>query len=470
MKTLTLILIFIISFFNGIDTVYSQTGSVSIYNSGNLGIRNFKSFKIDNNPKRHLFIQLTCSTVPSPPNNTGIFLKINRANNSSFIPYNSFLNSHWVYEGFNGYWVCNPVGDIAIAPLDTAVIIKHSDEIVSDCCGYVQVNEISFWNIGITNSVEVPDYSTYCGMDIDSTPPFYPEANYYYAYKLKYSFNNVVNAIIKVTNYLNPTIQEVVDTIPSLMNFSDGGFLKINPFKRNYIFVTGEQLMLSTTSGTDFFSVNIPPVKKLLFSEADRKIYGYTSSSLYNSSNNGLSWDSVSLPYNFKSMEVNPDSANIIYAGNENGLYISRDKGISWNLYNNSFLLSRNVIGISKDNFSRDTIFVCTDKEVYKVWASFIVKVSNYYSEIPEEYSLSQNYPNPFNPITIIKYQCSMYNDVSLKVYGVLGNEVSTLVNEKQSAGSYSVTFNGSNFPSGVYFYKLQAGEFVETRRMVLIK
>ena len=63
-----------------------------------------------------------------------------------------------------------------------------------------------------------------------------------------------------------------------------------------------------------------------------------------------------------------------------------------------------------------------------------------------------------------------MYNDVSLKVFDVLGNEVSTLVNEKQNAGSYSVTFDGSNFPSGVYFYKLEAGEFAETKRMVLIK
>ncbi|MFZ1322575.1 MAG: T9SS type A sorting domain-containing protein, partial [Ignavibacteria bacterium] len=80
--------------------------------------------------------------------------------------------------------------------------------------------------------------------------------------------------------------------------------------------------------------------------------------------------------------------------------------------------------------------------------------------EIPSSYSLSQNFPNPFNPMTIINYQCSMYNDVSLKVFDVLGNEVSTLVNEKQSAGSYSVTFDGSNFPSGVYFYKLEAGGF----------
>ncbi|MFZ1321562.1 MAG: T9SS type A sorting domain-containing protein [Ignavibacteria bacterium] len=99
-----------------------------------------------------------------------------------------------------------------------------------------------------------------------------------------------------------------------------------------------------------------------------------------------------------------------------------------------------------------------------------LTKITQTSTKIPDHYSLSQNYPNPFNPMTIINYQCSMYNDVSLKVFDVLGNEVSTLVNEKQTAGSYSVTFDGSNFPSGVYFYKLEAGQFVETKRMVLIK
>ncbi|MFZ1323189.1 MAG: T9SS type A sorting domain-containing protein [Ignavibacteria bacterium] len=88
----------------------------------------------------------------------------------------------------------------------------------------------------------------------------------------------------------------------------------------------------------------------------------------------------------------------------------------------------------------------------------------------PNSFNLSQNYPNPFNPITIINYKCSMFNDVVLKVFDVLGNEVAVLVNEKQNPGSYNVEFDGSNFSSGVYFYKLTAGEFSETKRMVLIK
>jgi len=89
---------------------------------------------------------------------------------------------------------------------------------------------------------------------------------------------------------------------------------------------------------------------------------------------------------------------------------------------------------------------------------------------IPKEFSLQQNYPNPFNPETVISYQLPANSSVSLKVHDVLGREVSTLVNEIQSAGSYKVNFNASNLSSGIYFYKFQAGEFTQTKKMILVK
>ena len=83
---------------------------------------------------------------------------------------------------------------------------------------------------------------------------------------------------------------------------------------------------------------------------------------------------------------------------------------------------------------------------------------------------LQQNYPNPFNPSTIISYRIPVKSKVVLKVFDVLGNEVATLINEEKSAGSYEVEFDGSEFTSGIYLYKLQAGEFVETKKMVFMK
>ena len=90
--------------------------------------------------------------------------------------------------------------------------------------------------------------------------------------------------------------------------------------------------------------------------------------------------------------------------------------------------------------------------------------------QLPNDFSLNQNYPNPFNPSTVIQYAIGSRQFVSLKVYDVLGKEVATLVNEEKPTGNYEVNFNASSLSSGVYFYKLQAGSFWETKKMILIK
>ncbi len=98
------------------------------------------------------------------------------------------------------------------------------------------------------------------------------------------------------------------------------------------------------------------------------------------------------------------------------------------------------------------------------------------YSELVEvevtvkRYELFQNYPNPFNPVTYIEFKVPVSDLITLKVFDVLGNEVSTLVNEQKAVGKYKVTFNASNLPSGVYFCTLQTGSFVTTKKMILLK
>lgn len=109
-------------------------------------------------------------------------------------------------------------------------------------------------------------------------------------------------------------------------------------------------------------------------------------------------------------------------------------------------------------------------KGIYNGNFQSVLSVKNVSAEVPEKFSLSQNYPNPFNPNTIINYKLTNYNFVSLKVFDILGTEVATLVNEKQSPGTYQVEFDGSSLTSGVYFYRLVAGEFTDTKRMVLVK
>jgi hypothetical protein len=98
------------------------------------------------------------------------------------------------------------------------------------------------------------------------------------------------------------------------------------------------------------------------------------------------------------------------------------------------------------------------------------VGIKNISSEVPDKYSLSQNYPNPFNPGSIIKFKIKDSRFVTLKVYDGTGKEVAGLVNSKLQLGEYEANFNGSGLSSGVYYYKLTAGEYSETKKMLLIK
>jgi hypothetical protein len=98
------------------------------------------------------------------------------------------------------------------------------------------------------------------------------------------------------------------------------------------------------------------------------------------------------------------------------------------------------------------------------------IGISNISNVVPEGFSLFQNYPNPFNPSTNLEFGISKLEFVSLKIYDMLGKEISTLVNERLIAGTYKYSFNASGLTSGIYFYTLKAGEFTETKRMLLVK
>ncbi len=91
-------------------------------------------------------------------------------------------------------------------------------------------------------------------------------------------------------------------------------------------------------------------------------------------------------------------------------------------------------------------------------------------SNLINDFQLSQNYPNPFNPATKIGFRIAEFGFVSLKVYDVLGREVATLVNEEKKPGTYEVNFNASNFSSGIYFYRIKTGSFIQTKKILLLK
>ncbi|HJY63530.1 MAG TPA: T9SS type A sorting domain-containing protein, partial [Ignavibacteria bacterium] len=166
-----------------------------------------------------------------------------------------------------------------------------------------------------------------------------------------------------------------------------------------------------------------------------------------------------------------PDGPVVYIMGENGGIKRSTNNGINWvtmttagvtNLKHFDFIQKNNVVyGYA----------VSSNGSVIKLIDTLeILTGINSNSNIPNEFSLNQNYPNPFNPVTEIEYSVTKESFVKLFVYDALGREISMLVYETQKPGKYSVHYDGSDLNSGVYFYKLNAGELSQTRKMVLLK
>jgi len=143
-------------------------------------------------------------------------------------------------------------------------------------------------------------------------------------------------------------------------------------------------------------------------------------------------------------------------------------------LTNSGYVISTSVLTICMRYYWRVKAFNSSDSSSWSAVRTFTTVcptgVKQISSEIPAEYKLYNNYPNPFNPSTNIKYQITNNKFTTLKIFDVLGREVKTLVNEFQKAGVYEVSFDATDLTSGIYFYRLQSGDFNEVKKMILIK
>lgn len=189
---------------------------------------------------------------------------------------------------------------------------------------------------------------------------------------------------------------------------------------------------------------------------------------LYLSTNNGQNWALTS--WNNAAIFSFAIDGTKIFAGTyDSGVYLSTNNGQNWIQRNegwDSIIPTVNALLIANN-------YIYAGTEGHSLWRrplSDFVGINNISTEIPLSYSLCQNYPNPFNPSTNIRYQVKNKEIVKISVFDMLGKEIETLVNEKQSPGTYEVSWNGSAYPSGVYYYKINSGDYSETRKMVLIK
>ncbi len=189
---------------------------------------------------------------------------------------------------------------------------------------------------------------------------------------------------------------------------------------------------------------------------------------VYISSDNGSNWTlSLNDPWVTSILTI---GSNIFVGSFGNGVWRSTNYGNSWSQINEG--LASGAYYVLSLGYDGQYLFAGTNGS--SIWRRPLSQVVTGLDEAtnlqPKYFALEQNYPNPFNPSTKISWQSPVGGHQTLKVYDVLGNEVATLVNEEKPAGVYEVEFDASRLSSGIYFYTLRAGNFIETKKMILMK
>ncbi len=236
----------------------------------------------------------------------------------------------------------------------------------------------------------------------------------------------------------------------------------------NQFMATDSGVFLSTNDGNDWVAVN-SGLKNLdvnaLAAVYDNIFAGTSGSGAFRTTNDGAKWVAAGL----KGMDICALAvvdSNLFAGTSTGGVYLTTDMGAHWNSVNNG--LTNNVVNALVQN-GKD-IFAGTGSGICRRPLSEMITSVKKGTQLPASFALFQNYPNPFNPTTTISYELSANSYVTLQVYDVLGREVATLMNERENAGSHNVRFDASKLPSGVYFYRLQAGSHTATKKLLLLK
>ncbi len=223
----------------------------------------------------------------------------------------------------------------------------------------------------------------------------------------------------------------------------------------------------STNNGTTWSRAkvgNVPVTLCLTVSGAN--LYAGTFSGVYLSTDSGASWTSFDTGLTNGTVRSLAAAGMNLFAGTDGGLFISSINEACWS---GQGLTNSSVYSLA---VSGTYLFAGTDNS--GVWrrplSEMITSVASPSPNLPGAYKLDQNDPNPFNPSTTIRYALPQRSHVTLSVFNTLGQQVATLVNENEEAGYRDVRFDGTGLASGVYFYRLQAGEYVATKKLLILK
>lgn len=241
-----------------------------------------------------------------------------------------------------------------------------------------------------------------------------------------------------------------------------------------FIVGDGGVMLLTENAGENWSTVSVPEnlgMNDIAMSDnwTHGLIVGYRISLRYN--NDANEWVSTHICYNngfeasMQSVALNNDGSGIS-CGPDGLLYNTTDNGVTWSEMSSSVTTHLHQVLLFEDH----TAWVVGDDGVVMYNAMVPVSVESISNMAPNQYTLEQNYPNPFNPSTNIEYSIPIGGDVNIIIYNSLGQKIDVLVDGFQTAGTYRVDWNGSNLPSGMYFYQISTLTFTKTMKMVLVK
>jgi hypothetical protein len=207
-------------------------------------------------------------------------------------------------------------------------------------------------------------------------------------------------------------------------------------------------------------------------------LFAASNNGIYKSTDHGLSWNlAINGMSTTTMLKVSSSSMTLLSCTSEGFAYKSTNFGDSWISVSDGLPSQGSTSSVMLFGFSGQNILCGTYSTgiFYRPLIQVVAVRNGNIGIFPTDFKLEQNYPNPFNPNTKIKFDISgevkrKTLDVKLMIYDILGKEIQTLVNEQLNPGTYEVTFDGSNLPSGVYFYKLTSGEFTATKKLILLK
>lgn len=362
-------------------------------------------------------------------------------------------NTSWSFSGLTG----KRISDIFIAPNGDIYGYSHTTSIA-----YIHrsTDNGASWQDVFTRSLP-NNYAGGGGMVFPADGSIVAA----FAYTKGPTIGDVATLVLKSTDGGNNWVQKAILT---------GGFvggMKLLKDGRIFMGTSLAGVVKSTNNGDNWSNMTTfaPIFIHNVLQDKDDAIYVCDAYGPNRSTDNGISFISISTPAPAGAMiEASfVDSRGHFYISyNHDHIYKSTNKGDSWQLITGGIPGTSYIYSFCEAN---GKIYAGTNNKGAFFLSTDVVGIQPGI-EIVKEFKLKQNYPNPFNPSTVISFSLPKSSFVNLKVMDINGREVAVLLNENRNSGNYEINFNASNLAGGVYFYKLQAEGFTETKKMILLK